>query len=137
MDLVMESPTHAVAVLPPRRKHWPLDAEFTRLESLTRPRRLEIAFGSGFICGPNPFNPATTIRFLAPGAGASRPVRLAIYDVEGRLVRELVDGPFGTGEQAVRWDGRTGKGGRAASGAYFMKLEVAGSTLTGKLVLLQ
>ncbi len=87
---------------------------------------------------PNPFNPSTTIRFLVPGErGAARPVRLAVYDVEGRLVRKLVDGPFGTGEQAVRWDGRTAAGGRAASGAYFMKLEVAGATLTGKLLLLQ
>ncbi len=87
---------------------------------------------------PNPFNPATTIRFLVPGErGGSRPVRLTIYDVEGRLVRRLVDGPFGTGEQAVSWDGRTGNGGRAASGAYFMRLEVGGEILTGKLTLLQ
>jgi hypothetical protein len=87
---------------------------------------------------PNPFNPSTTIRFVVPGErGAARPVELAIYDVEGRLVRKLVDGPFGTGEQAVRWDGRTEAGGRAASGAYFMKLEVAGEARTGKLTLLQ
>ena len=87
---------------------------------------------------PNPFNPSTTIRFLVPGeAGATRPVRLRIFDVAGRLVRELIDGPFDTGESAVPWDGRSARGGRAPSGAYFMELEVGGETLTGKLTLLQ
>ncbi len=87
---------------------------------------------------PNPFNPATTIRFVVPGERAgSRRVELRIYDVEGRLVRNLASGPFETGEHAVVWDGRTGAGGRAASGAYFMKLEVDGEVRTGKLTLLQ
>jgi hypothetical protein len=87
---------------------------------------------------PNPFNPSTTIRFLVPGeSGATRPVRLRIFDVTGRLVRELIDGPLDTGEIAVPWDGRSTRGGRAPSGAYFMELEVGGEILTGKLTLLQ
>jgi uncharacterized repeat protein (TIGR01451 family) len=87
---------------------------------------------------PNPFNPQTQIRFRVPGeAGATRPVRLRIMDVTGRVVRELVDGPYRTGEGAVIWDGRMSRGGRAPSGAYFMQLEVGGQTLTGKLTLLQ
>jgi hypothetical protein len=87
---------------------------------------------------PNPFNPQTTIRFLVPGeAGASRPVRLRIFDVSGRLVRELANGPFGTGEQTLTWDGRVGTGGRAPSGAYFLRLEVSGKALTSKVTLIQ
>ena len=87
---------------------------------------------------PNPFNPQTSIRFRIPGeAGATRPVKLRIVDVAGRVVRELIDGPYRTGEGEVVWDGRMGRGGRAPSGAYFMQLEVGGKILTGKVTLLQ
>jgi hypothetical protein len=87
---------------------------------------------------PNPFNPFTTIRFRVPGeVGAARPVRLAIYDIQGRLVRRLVDGPVETGEQAAVWDGRTERGGRAASGAYYVKFETGAEVLTHKVVLLK
>ena len=87
---------------------------------------------------PNPFNPVTHIRFLVPGeTGATRPVKLRIFDVAGRVVRDLIDGPYTTGEGTVVWDGRMGRGGRAPSGSYFMRLEVGGKVLTGKLTLLQ
>jgi hypothetical protein len=87
---------------------------------------------------PNPFNPSTTIRFTVPGeAGGARPVRLKVFDVEGRLVRDLVDGPIETGEQMVLWDGRSARGDVAASGVYFVRLEVAGKTLTGKAIMLK
>lgn len=87
---------------------------------------------------PNPFNPVTTIRFRVPGeTGAARAVKLAVYDVQGRLVRRLIDGPVETGEQAVEWDGQSERGGHAASGAYFLKFETDGQALTSKLVLLK
>jgi flagellar hook assembly protein FlgD len=64
-------------------------------------------------------------------------VRLAIYDVQGRLVRELVRGSVPTGEIAVRWDGRQRDGRLAASGTYFVRYEVAGQVLSGKVVMLR
>ncbi len=52
------------------------------------------------------------------------PVRLAIYDVSGRLVKNLVAGSYPAGNHRVRWDG-TDSGGRAvASGTYFASLRV-------------
>ena len=87
---------------------------------------------------PNPFNPTTTIRFeVLAEIGGARPVRLGIYDVGGRLVRELVRGSMETGEVAVNWDGRSQQGRRLVSGTYFVRLEVAGEVLTGKLVMLK
>jgi hypothetical protein len=87
---------------------------------------------------PNPFNPFTTIRFRVPGeAGAARPVRLAVYDIQGRLIRRLVDGPVETGEQAVVWDGRAERGGQVASGAYYVKFETGDQALTHKVILLK
>jgi aminopeptidase N len=72
---------------------------------------------------PNPFNPATEIRFTLPSDQA---VRLAVYDVSGKLVKTLVDEVRPAGDNAFRWDG-TDKSGRAvASGAYFARLTSQG-----------
>jgi WD40 repeat protein len=87
---------------------------------------------------PNPFNPRTTIAFDVPGeASGARPVTLAIYDVGGRLVRQLVDGPLGTGSHRAVWDGRTDLGGAATSGIYFARLRVGDFVGSRKLVLLK
>ncbi|MBM4118672.1 hypothetical protein FJ251_13245, partial [bacterium] len=84
---------------------------------------------------PNPFNPKTTIRFALPAPSA---VRLAVYDVQGRLVRELLAGrtlPAGT-HDAV-WDGRDAAGRALGSGVFFYRLEAAGEVLQGKMILIK
>jgi GH25 family lysozyme M1 (1,4-beta-N-acetylmuramidase) len=68
---------------------------------------------------PNPFNPRTTIRFDLPDAGR---VRLAVYDVAGRLIRTLVDADLPRGTHEEVWDGRDEAGQAVASGSYFAKL---------------
>jgi hypothetical protein len=84
---------------------------------------------------PNPFNPKTTIRFALPAPSA---VRLAVYDVQGRLVRELLAGrTLQAGQQAVVWDGRDGAGHALGSGVFFYRLETAGEVLHGKMLLLK
>jgi hypothetical protein len=76
---------------------------------------------------PNPFNPRTTIRFDLPAAG---PVRLAVYDVAGRLVRVLVEGERAAGSYEAVWDGRDASGRSAPSGSYLARL-VAGGEVEG------
>ena len=49
----------------------------------------------------------------------------------------FVDGPIETGEHNIRWDGRTASGRLLSSGTYFVRLEVAGQVLSGKVVLLK
>jgi hypothetical protein len=83
---------------------------------------------------PNPFNPTTTIAYdLASGEA----VTLAIYDVQGKRVRELVNGRQPAGRHRVEWDGRDGRGQRVASGVYFYRLEAGAYTSTKKMVLLK
>jgi hypothetical protein len=84
---------------------------------------------------PNPFNPATTIGFEVPEGGAR--VRLRVYDVNGRLVRTLVDGYRPAGPGSAEWDGTDGDGNSAASGLYFYRLEAPGFAQTKKMVLLK
>jgi hypothetical protein len=83
---------------------------------------------------PNPFNPATAIRF-----SLARParVRLLVFDVTGALVRTLADRVFDAGTHAVAWDGRDGRGRELASGAYSCRLEADGAREAKKLILLR
>jgi len=95
------------------------------------PDRLELLGNT-----PNPFNPTTTIRFTVP-AGPSRDYSLRIYDVAGRLVRELASGQIASGLKQVSWDGRSDGGGSVGSGIYIYRLEVGQERLTGKMVLVK
>ena len=83
---------------------------------------------------PNPFNPATTISFEVSAAG---PVALAVYDVDGRLVRTLLSDVRGPGSYEIPWDGTDVAGRAVASGIYFYRLTTAGGTGTGKMSLLR
>jgi hypothetical protein len=80
-----------------------------------------VRVSSGIVsCSPNPFNPHVSIVYRI---GLEAPVRLQIYDVTGRLVRTLVDGPVAAGEHTVAFDGRNAAGSSAASGVYFLHME--------------
>jgi hypothetical protein len=83
---------------------------------------------------PNPFNPATTIRF---GLGEPAWVTLRIYDASGRPVRTLIDRGHGAGEHEILWDGNDDAGSRVTSGVYFCKLVAGEKTITRKMLLLK
>ena len=83
---------------------------------------------------PNPFNPNTTIPFTLE---ESARVRIAVYDVAGRRVRDLLDDRRGAGAHLARWDGRDTQGRRVPSGAYFVRLDAEGFAATQKLILVR
>jgi len=83
---------------------------------------------------PNPFNPQTSIDYTVP---ESAPVRLAIYDAGGRLVRMLVDGVVPPGAGSVMWNGRDDHGSAVSSGVYFVRLTSGKQVRTSKVVLLK
>jgi hypothetical protein len=80
-----------------------------------------------YSAAPNPFNPRTTLRFDLP---AACPVRLAVYDLAGRLVQVLVEGERPAGSHEAVWDGRDTSGRSAPSGSYLARL-VAGGKVEG------
>jgi hypothetical protein len=84
---------------------------------------------------PNPFNPGTEIAFRLATTG---PVRLAVYDVSGRLVRVLLQQTFSAPlEQRVQWDGRDTDGHPMPSGIYFYELRTPDFRQSRKMVLLR
>ncbi len=83
---------------------------------------------------PNPFNPGTRFTFTLPAPGK---VRLAIFDIGGRLVRRLVDQERPAGTFTERWDGRDGSGAPVAAGVYLARLEQGGRSAVRKLVVVK
>jgi hypothetical protein len=83
---------------------------------------------------PNPFNPATDIRFNLPRAMS---VKLRLYDISGRLVRTLANGVHPAGPNTVRWNGRDDGGRAVASGTYYARLEADGVVNVKSLVLVR
>jgi len=84
---------------------------------------------------PNPFTAGTSLSYTVPSGGGH--VRVGIYDVAGRLVRDLVSEQMPAGDAIARWDGIDGAGRRVASGIYFARLDIDGRTACGKLVALR
>jgi hypothetical protein len=82
---------------------------------------------------PNPFGPRTVLSFDLAG-DREQPVHLAVYDVNGRRVRTLVDGPMVPGSFEVVWDGRSDGGAATAAGVYFVRLLTPGEKLSRKIV---
>jgi subtilisin family serine protease len=81
---------------------------------------------------PNPFSASTTVAFEL---AASARVNLAIYGIDGRRVRLLVDAMLPAGRHAILWDGLANNGHRMPSGVYFATLQSDRFQATRKLVL--
>lgn len=73
---------------------------------------------------PNPFNPETTIKFGIPGSTSERvQVTLRIYNLQGKLVRTLVNEEKQPGYHSITWNGTDDAGNTAPSGLYLFVLK--------------
>ena len=82
---------------------------------------------------PNPFNPATTIRYALPQAAD---VRLTVYNVVGQAVRTLVAEHQSAGRYLVAWDATNDNGHSLSAGIYFYRLQAGGEFHAVKKMLL-
>ena len=85
-------------------------------------------------CYPNPFNQSTVIRFALKEAGK---VSVVIYDLNGRMVRRLIDEDKSSGYFSVKWDGVADNGFSVSSGTYLCVMRVNGFEQVRKLTLLK
>jgi len=84
---------------------------------------------------PNPFNPSTKIQFSLP---QTEKVKLEIYDIQGNLVRSLVDYDlYQSGNYEVMWDGSDNHDNRVSSGIYFAKMQAGKFAQTKKMNLVK
>ena len=61
---------------------------------------------------------------------------LRVFDVRGRIVRDLAAGVGNAGSSTVVWDGRNVEGGLVAGGTYVARLELEGTVVSRKIVFL-
>ncbi len=83
---------------------------------------------------PNPFNPTVSITYAIP-----RPdrVEIRVYDINGRLIRTLVDAQQKAGWYTVEWDGRNELGKGVSSGMYIVRVQAGFDSHTQKVLLLK
>ena len=78
---------------------------------------------------PNPFNPVTTIGYTLP---AQEKVRLQVFDINGRLVRTLVDARQNAGTYQYDF-----KAEKIASGLYFYRINAGSFAAVKKMLLVR
>ena len=83
---------------------------------------------------PNPFNPVTSIRFVAPRRGE---MSIKVYDVRGSLVRTLINGTVEEGPDSIDWNGKDDRGSRVASGVYFYEVRMGNDIQVNKMALVK
>lgn len=81
---------------------------------------------------PDPFVPATTIRYSVPRDGM---VRVGVFDLAGRRVRGLVQAVRPAGVHTVEWNGRNDAGERVKAGVYFARIVVGSQVATDRLTI--
>jgi len=83
---------------------------------------------------PNPFNPSTSISVNVP-EGSN--LVLEVYDIRGRMVNSLYNGPIDGGSYKFSWDGKNMKGLQVPAGVYVCRASSLGSVVTKKVTLLK
>ncbi len=83
---------------------------------------------------PNPFNPMTQIRYYLPHG---QHIRIEIFDINGRVVRQLADSNQPAGTHSLVWNGKDDSGASCPSGVYFLRLISGLKIQTAKLVLVR
>ncbi len=84
---------------------------------------------------PNPFNPSTNIKFQLPEYSS---VTITIYDVNGRVVKKLIDqANYDAGEFVVNWNATNDFGEKVSSGMYFYRFTAGSFNKMGRMILIK
>ncbi len=83
---------------------------------------------------PNPFKTSTNVEF---SLDVPANVQVAIYAVDGSLVRTLAKQSFPAGRAGVAWDGTDRAGRPVASGTYLARLSGSGVSATARVTLVR
>jgi subtilisin family serine protease len=94
-------------------------------------------------CRPNPFRSNTTLFFRVGGGpfegatGPDLPVKIAVHDVSGRLLRTLFTGSLPQGPNTIVWDGSDSSGHRLPTGMYVLRVSYPGGGEGTKVLLIR
>jgi hypothetical protein len=83
---------------------------------------------------PNPFHAFTTIEYSVKAAGD---VKIAVYDVRGRLVKQLLQTRSPQGSYTLSWDGTDNSGKQLSNGIYYLSMHTDAYHTSRKMLLLR
>ncbi|MBN1185681.1 MAG: T9SS type A sorting domain-containing protein [Bacteroidales bacterium] len=83
---------------------------------------------------PNPFNSETKIQYYVPIESF---VKIGIYNLQGYLVKELVNSNLLPGAHSITWSGKNQNNKLSPSGVYICRLEAEGFVHTIKMILIK
>jgi len=98
------------------------------------PLNMEIKLNQNY---PNPFNPDTTVEFMIPSANNDAYVEFNIYNLQGQLVRTLLNTNMSAGFHSVRWNGKDVSGKEVSGGMYIYQLKVNDFIETKKMLFMK
>ena len=108
---------------------------FIELENLTEVTKgnynLRINKTRFYNAFPNPFNPTTILSFEIP---KTTNVKLRIYNLQGKLIKEVLNGDYSKGQYKLQWNGRNSLNKEVSSGTYFVKLITENYSKTQKII---
>ena len=109
---------------------WILADFLSGTAGLSESRGAELSFD---LTGPNPFDRRTTWRLTLSHPGQ---VAVRLFDMQGRMVRTLLQGALSAGSQQVVWDGKDDAGARLPAGVYLCRLVANAGVAERRVVLL-
>lgn len=83
---------------------------------------------------PNPFNPTTEIAFELP---VEVHVKIQVYNINGQLIKTLVDKKMAAGQKCITWNSKNKTGNSVPSGTYFYRIEAGDFNQTKKMLLIK
>ena len=83
---------------------------------------------------PNPFNPITTLHYNLSQDGL---VKIAIYDMMGRVVKNLLNNHQTSGYKTIQWDATNDYGKPVSAGIYLYQIQAGEYISTKKMVLIK
>lgn len=83
---------------------------------------------------PNPFYQNTTITFTLEKCSK---VELTIFDINGNLIKSLLNDFFETGKHIADWDGTNSDGTIAVAGNYYYQLKVDNEIITKNMIFIK
>jgi hypothetical protein len=84
---------------------------------------------------PNPFNPQTTISFMT--TSNTENTEISIYNINGKLVKTLINEILPEGQYSVVWNGTDNEGQSVSSGIYLSMIKSGNYTSTHKMIMLK
>ena len=86
---------------------------------------------------PNPFNPSTIISFTIPQKLAGQRTIITVYNIQGEVIKTLLDEKLQTGTYLTRWNGTNNRNYQVSSGIYLYEVKVGIQKFLGKMNLMK